>query len=131
MNHAENARTRAGRRGGWWTAWGLLALLLAGCATSRETMSIEVLSANVVTVQGDTVNVEQLPARMKKLGASPKTRIEVRLHAEAPPSSVTQVSRSLSAGGFRNFFFTKPRTASSQAAGTPLPSTPVRSLRPE
>ena len=97
-------------------------MFVTGCATPRgtsATMSVTLVSAEVVRVRGKDIAVAALPKRLKSLGAGSNTPIAVSVPADAPKGELSELTRSLSKAGFRRVLFVKPQHATAVVTDQP------------
>jgi len=94
---------------------GVCAFVGAGCDTtdssSQRVVHVALQPGGRVSVGGRTVEVKELPARLKAMSASSHTRIRVTLRADTPAPTVTRIAGMLSSAGYLKVAFVRPKQA--------------------
>ncbi|NQT93776.1 MAG: hypothetical protein HQ559_13535 [Lentisphaerae bacterium] len=95
-------------------------LILAAVAVScqmgagkvgNERMRVTLSGDGTITLEGRTVSLERLPAKLKSAGAGPQTAIEIAVGANTPHSRMTEITRALASAGLSRIMFLRPRKA--------------------
>lgn len=85
------------------TALMLAALLAAGCASRippGQTAYVYVADNGVVTFRGEKLKASELPERLRKAGATPKTPILLVAQGDVPSAFLTQMAVACGNAGF-------------------------------
>lgn len=108
------------------TSWSivLLACCLAafqtGCATSHgagDQVSVHVEKSGIITVEGRTATMANLPARVRAAGAGTGTRIRVEIQPDTSADTRTAILRTLAGAGYTKAFCVVSKQAFAESAG--------------
>jgi hypothetical protein len=94
-----------------WVALGVIGLC-SGCATagaSKSSVEIHVSDNGLVTVDERIVALDDLPGRLKQMGAGRNTMVRVNVGRKPNRRVLASISSTLASNGFSRFIFLKPR----------------------
>jgi hypothetical protein len=92
----------------------LLAPVLGGCGTATppggvKTVKVTVLPSGKVSVHGGEMDVDHLGSRLRSMGVSRDTVIELTIPENEPPAALAPISKNLVGAGYRRMIFVKPQ----------------------
>ena len=93
------------------TIFTLLIVWFTGCATSPRQLDhakVEIDERGVVRVADKPIMLEDLPDRLKEVGATPETRITIILPQDRQRSLILEISKQLTAAGYFRYKFKSP-----------------------
>jgi hypothetical protein len=102
----------------------LLTTTLQVCAAADSAtryQHVTLTNNNMFVVDGASVPLAKLTARLKSVGATPETAILVAVPDGTPQSTLNAVAGKLKSDGFGRMVFTKPRHATATVADQPGP----------
>ncbi len=102
----------------------LFVLTTAGCSTtpgglSGSKIQVSVSSFGRITVDGRSVELSRLAGRLRSMGAGPGTRILISVPKDIYNSTIMDISRTLSAAGYRKVLFVKPKQVKTSKGKNP------------
>ena len=100
----------------------LLTAFLTGCLTGRsvgawETIYVRLQPSGSLTLEGKTMDVAGLAKRLKSMGATDQTCIEISIPEGTPTATLTAVTQTLASSGYRKILFVKPRRTDVELEG--------------
>jgi len=110
----------------------LLTMLLAGCITGRApgawtTVYVTLQDSGALTLEGKTTDTAGLAKRLKSMGATDQTAIEISIPEGTPTATLKGITQQLTSAGFRRILFVKPRrtdaTLEGEATARKIPAT--------
>ena len=110
----------------------LAGLLCASCTTPEvssaagRTILVTLLNKDTVQVDGKSIRVGLLAGALKAKGADPKTGIRIDVPADTPMTTLSDLTRRLTAAGYTRVLFTKPRKADAEIDPADTPRAPRR-----
>ena len=96
-------------------ACAVCALLTAGCfspagrVASDNTVRVSLVNSKTVEIGGRTLPVDQLAARLKRMGGNATTSVVIAVPQNTTNQDLAALTRQLRAAGFIRVIFTKPR----------------------
>ena len=89
--------------------------LVAGCASPSlrpgQNAYVYVTETGRITLNGDPVEIPELPARLKKMGATPDTPVIFKMQGNVPPRMMRSLVGRMQECGFTRAVFEAPRHA--------------------
>lgn len=89
--------------------------LVAGCASTSlrpgQNVYVYVTGSGNITVEGESIEMADLPARLHKMGATPETPVIFKTQGDVPPRVLHWLVGSLQSHGYTKAMFQGPRHA--------------------
>ena len=105
----------------------LLAVGATGCRSAPSEQKAAQMRLSLdpkggIVIRNRTVQLQDLPAELRRAGAGPGTTIVISIPQETPKETATNIIKTLWAAGFNRVLLTKPRQVSAYAADKQSPA---------
>ena len=88
-------------------------LLFSGCASqSLDELTITLSERGVMSIAGKPMRLVDLPERMRRLGATPKTGVRIETPPGVSMRTLKTITTTLASKGYTRLIFTPPERAS-------------------
>jgi biopolymer transport protein ExbD len=105
----------------------IIVLGMSGCGTTRDqsdklVIHITLSSSGTLEIDGKKTSTAELARKVKSMGATPRSRIEIAVPSDTSASAMADIARALATGGYRRVIFIKPRQFNVTTTNAPVRS---------